>query len=103
MGVDIQEKSCVSEGKNIFGKLYIPNTKAKTYPTVILSHGFNSIDDDMADIALTFGLTPKSQTFQRSSLKEPPRKKVCKNSANCGIIKILQLAEILWQEEKENQ
>lgn len=54
MGVDIQEKSCVSEGKNIFGKLFIPNTKAKTYPTVILSHGFNSIGDDMADIALTF-------------------------------------------------
>lgn len=54
MGVDIQEKYCVSDGKNIFGKLYIPDTKAKKYPTVILSHGFNSIGDDMADIALTF-------------------------------------------------
>ena len=78
MGVDIQEKSCVSEGKNIFGKLFIPNTKANTYPTVRLSHGFNSIGDDMADIALTFGLTPKSLTFQRSSLKEPPEKKSVK-------------------------
>lgn len=54
MSVDIREKYCVSDGKNIFGKLYIPDTKAKTYPTVILSHGFNSIGDDMADIALTF-------------------------------------------------
>lgn len=54
MSVDIQEKYCVSDGKNIFGKLYIPDTKAKKYPTVILSHGFNSIGDDMADIALTF-------------------------------------------------
>ena len=54
MGVDIREKYCVSNGKNIFGKLYIPDTKAKKYPTVILSHGFNSIGDDMADIALTF-------------------------------------------------
>lgn len=54
MSVDIREKYCVSDGKNIFGKLYIPDTKAKKYPTVILSHGFNSIGDDMADIALTF-------------------------------------------------
>lgn len=54
MSVDIREKYCVSDGKNIFGKLYIPDTKAKTYPTVILSHGFNSIGDDMADIALAF-------------------------------------------------
>lgn len=54
MSVDIQEKYCVSDGKKIFGKLYIPDTKAKTYPTVILSHGFNSIGDDMADIALAF-------------------------------------------------
>ncbi|WP_443712640.1 acetylxylan esterase [Ruminococcus sp.] len=54
MSVDIREQYCVSDGKNIFGKLYIPDTKAKKYPTVILSHGFNSIGDDMADIALTF-------------------------------------------------
>lgn len=54
MGVDIQEKSCISDGKKIIGKLYIPDTKAKKYPTVILSHGFNCIGDDMADIALAF-------------------------------------------------
>ena len=54
MSVDIREKYCVSDGQKIFGKLYIPDTKAKKYPAVILSHGFNSIGDDMADIALAF-------------------------------------------------
>ncbi len=32
-----------------------------------------------------------------------PMKKVCKKSANCGIMKKTQEADFLWQEEKEKE
>ena len=32
-----------------------------------------------------------------------PRKKLCKKSVNCGIIRITQKADFLWEDEKENR
>lgn len=44
-------KHCFYKNKDIFGKLYLPNSCTKKCPAVILSHGFNAVGDDMSDIA----------------------------------------------------
>ena len=47
----IEELHCRYGDADIFGTLYIPCGSEKNYPTVICSHGFNSIGADMGDIA----------------------------------------------------
>lgn len=46
-----EELHCTYESKDIFGTLYIPDNGRAKHPTVILSHGYNCIGDDMADMA----------------------------------------------------
>lgn len=40
--VRIEELWLESEGKKIYGKMYLPGEEKDSYPAVILSHGFNS-------------------------------------------------------------
>ena len=40
--VRVEELWLESEGKKIYGKMYLPGEEKDSYPTVILSHGFNS-------------------------------------------------------------
>lgn len=47
-----EELHCIYDGSDIFGKLYIPDNGREKHPTVILSHGYNCIGDDMRDIAI---------------------------------------------------
>lgn len=47
-----EELHCIYDDSDIFGKLYIPDNGREKHPTVILSHGYNCIGDDMRDIAI---------------------------------------------------
>lgn len=47
-----EELHCIYNDSDIFGKLYIPDNGREKHPTVILSHGYNCIGDDMRDIAI---------------------------------------------------
>lgn len=51
MNIFTQDKRCICEAGEIFGRLYIPESEADRYPAVILSHGFNCVGDSMADVA----------------------------------------------------
>lgn len=46
-----KELHCTYNNIDIFGMLYIPDNGAGAYPTVICSHGYNCIGNDMRDIA----------------------------------------------------
>ena len=47
-----EELHCKYDNKDIFGMLYTPDDGRKTHPVVILSHGYNSIGNDMKDTAM---------------------------------------------------
>lgn len=47
----VEELHCVYDDADIFGTLYTPCDGRDIHPAVILSHGYNCIGSDMADIA----------------------------------------------------
>lgn len=48
-----EELHCKYDDADIFGTLYTPDNGKEKYPAVILSHGYNSIGNDMQDIAVS--------------------------------------------------
>lgn len=50
-GYHTEEMHCIYGDTDIFGILYTPDSGRNTYPAVIFSHGYNSVGNDMQDIA----------------------------------------------------
>lgn len=48
----VEELHCKYDDADIFGTIYTPDNKRDKHPAVILSHGLNSIGNDMKDIAM---------------------------------------------------
>lgn len=50
----VYETKFERDGKQINGNLYLPNTSAEKYPTVIISHGYEGSHEEMAPYAEVF-------------------------------------------------
>lgn len=48
----VEELHCKYDDADIFGTIYTPDNNRDKHPAVILSHGLNSIGNDMKDIAM---------------------------------------------------